>query len=151
MFRWLRKLVSRRNSRRDIFVYHDGTRQRSIDPWAALLAAYSDPECDLKVIWPAVCRGDTEATVQYEGLVRRVFGVQQYDPETDQGLTVLETHDLFRDFWAYIAELKKKRAISPTPSPPSESRSSATPASSTTKPAPDSSFTGNESSSAAPT
>jgi hypothetical protein len=152
MFGWFRTLVSRRaSSRRDIFVFTDGLKQRRIDPWDAWVRIWTDAECDFATQMPLCAKGDPDAARAIEAMVRRVFSVGQFDPDAGTGLTILEQHDLLSRFTGYVQNLKKKLGISPTPSPPTESRSSVTPESSTMKPDSPSSSTASESTSVAPT
>jgi hypothetical protein len=151
MFDRLRKLFSRRATRRDIFQYHDGARQRSIDPWAALLDLWTDPEHDINLVLAGSARGEPESQRQLEEMVRRVFDIPTFDPEAGRGLTILELHELHARFSRYIRDLKKKLAMSPTPSRPTDSESSETPRESPTRPASDSCSTAAESKSDVPT
>jgi len=153
MFRWLRNLVSRRRTapRRDIFVFRDGTQDRRLDPWNAWIKLWTDPDCDFKTQMPLCAQGDPEASRAIEALTRRVFGVQEFDPATGSGMTLLELHDLLGRFSIYIRDLKKKLGILPTPSRPTGSGSSETPPDSTTRPASDSSSTASEPTCAAST
>ena len=147
MLRSIRKLFSRRSDglRRDIFIYHDGTKERRADPLLLWDRIRLDPECDLGAVLPASGRGDTDAMRQLENFVCRVFGVQRYDPATDQGLPILDLHRLLARYMRYMEDLKKKRDLRPIWSPRSGSSSSAP---STTPPAADSSSTADESSAA---
>ena len=151
MFDRLRQLFARRTTRRDIFQYHDGTRQRSLDPWAALLDLWTDPEHDINLVLAGSARGEPEAQRQLEAMVRRVFDIPAFEPESRQGLTILELHELHARFSRYIRDLKKKLATQPTRSPPMGSGSSETPGDSTTQPASDSCSTAAESKSDVPT
>lgn len=147
MFQAIRNLLSRRaGSRRDIFVYHDGTRERRADPMVLWERIRTDPECDLRSVLPASARGEPAAMREHEEFVRRVFDVPVYDAETDCGLPILELHALFARYMAYMEDLKKKRDLRPIRSPPTDSGSSATPPDSTTPPASDSCLTADESS-----
>lgn len=150
MFQFVRNLVSRRSAalRRDIFVYHDGARQRRADPMLLWEKLRTDPDYDLTTVLPASARGEPEAMREHEALVRRMFDIPEYDPETNAGLPILELHDLFARYMAYMEHLKKKRDLRPIKSPPSASRSSETPGTSTTPPAADSCSTADESSAA---
>lgn len=151
MMNWLRNLVSRPSTRRDIFSYHDGARQRSIDPWAALLELWTDPEHDINLVLAGSARGEPEAQRQLETMVRRVFGIPEFDPATQRGLTILELHELHARFSRYIRDLKKKLATPPTRSRPTGSESSETPGDYPTKPGSDSCSTADASNSDAPT
>ena len=149
MFKSVARLLSRRaGPRRDIFVYHDGARERRADPMVLWERLRTDPECDLAIVLPASARGEPEAMREHEAFIRRVFDIPLYDPEADTGLPILELHDLFARFMAYMEDLKKKRDLRPIKSPPSASRSSETPGTSTTPPAADSCSTADESSAA---
>lgn len=150
MLRSIRKLLSRRGDgpRRDIFVYHDGTRERRADPLLLWDRIRLDPECDLAAVLPASGRGDAEAMRQLEAFVARVFEVERYDPETDQGLPVLDLHQLLARYMRYMEDLKKKRDLRPISSPPLGSSSSDP---STTRPTADSCSMPEESSAAVAT
>jgi hypothetical protein len=151
MFHWIRNLLSRRASRRDIFTYHDGHQARSIDPWAALLDLWTDPEHDINLVLAGSARGEPEAQRQLEAMVRRVFAIPEFDPATQRGLTILELHELHARFSRYIRDLKKKLATPPTRSRPTGSESLETPGDSTTRQEPDSCSTAGASNSDAPT
>jgi hypothetical protein len=111
----------------------------------------TDQECDLQVVLPASARGDPEAMQAHEAFIRRVFEVPIYDRVTGQGLTILELHDLFNDFMAYMEGLKKKRGLQPISWRPTESGSSAIPAGWTTRPESASCSSGDGSTAAAAT
>lgn len=151
MFDRLRRLFARRSTRRDIFQYHDGARGRSIDPWAALLDLWTDPEHDINLVLAGSARGEPESQRQLEQMVRRVFDIPMFEPDAGRGLTILELHELHARFSRYIRDLKKKLATQPMPSRPTGSESSETPGESPTKPASDSCSTADESKSDAPT
>jgi len=151
MLQRLRNLLSRPSTRRDIFSYHDGTRQRSLDPWAALLDLWTDPEHDINLVLAGSARGEPEAQRQLEAMVRRVFDIPVFDPEDGRGLTILELHELHARFSRYIRDLKKKLATQPTQSRPTGSGSSETQPESPTSSGSDSCSTANGSRSDVPT
>lgn len=150
MFHWLTALLSREPSR-DIFLYHDGVAKRRIDPMLAWERIRTDPTCDLTTVLPASARGEPDAMAAHEGLIRRVFEVVPYDAATDRGLTILELHDLFNEFMAYMEGLKKKRGLQPISWRATESTSSAIPPGWSTKPESDSCSNAAESTAAAAT
>lgn len=154
MFQRIRNFLSRRSTspRRDIFSYFDGQQQRRLDPWAALLDLWTDPEHDYGLVIKGCQtkheKHQAESQRSLEAMVRRVFDIPAFDGKTGRGLTLLELHALHGQFAAYIGELKKKLGISLTPSPPTDSGSSAN---STTPPESDCCCMPNASTSAAPT
>ena len=144
----------RRDSRRDIFQYWDGSKYRRCDPLVAWRALWEDPEVDPKLDFELATGLNAQGeSVDYDpaaqdrviGLIRKIFDVTAWT-ETTAGLTVNETFALLWEFLRYVNAMKKKREQTPMQSPPTELKSSAD--ASTTPPDLDSSSTKDESTSA---
>src|SRR5579871_138908 len=91
---------------RQLFRFWDGERQRSADPFAALLAFDDHPEFDIAQHAPALDRGDKDAMRLAIDATRQVFQVKEWR-EDQPGLTQAETLALFWQFMAYNQAVKK--------------------------------------------
>lgn len=128
LFRWLR------NRRRNIFRFHDGIRNRAIDPLVAWRIMWEHPECNPEVDFePAVGLAPDGSRVKFDNgaqdrvlkMAREMFGLKPYS-EGSPGLTVAETIELLWSFLAYMRSLKKKPDQSPMTSAPLASESTPT-------------------------
>lgn len=126
IFAWLRARWQRRE--RAIFAYWDGRALRRVDPLLAWYSMLDDPQFNLDRHPAGVDRGERESIEITAGMVRRVFRVL---PLNQQGLTEQECLQLFLDFMAYWAGLKKSISGSRTSSSHSAPMQ---PAPSTTRP-----------------
>lgn len=122
----------RRKSRREIYPYWDGQKQRFVDPVVAWRAMWEDPDCNPEADFgPATGIDSQGRPAEFDpasqdkvlAMIRRMFGVKSWS-ENVAGLTVNETFELLWDFLRYMDSLKKKRDRSLTPSPPTDSTSS---------------------------
>lgn len=121
---------------RQIFRYHDGTRERGIDPIRALRELAADPQfnpsthpelaqnSDPKIAMPAL-------TILLAA-VRRVFGLTEWsmdDAGVESGLTDEETVAMFGVFGEFTDHVKKNGSPGPTspePTAPTPCEDSAT-------------------------
>ena len=113
---------------RDIFEYHDGEKIRYGDPFAIWRGLTQDPEINLERISPDVDAGKEPETSQFLDLIRRVFGVQQFDEATGTGLTDWQTLALVNHLRAYTKVVKKNSNSGQTLPESTEPRSSNGPA-----------------------
>jgi hypothetical protein len=86
---------------------------RRIDPLEAMLRITSHPTYNADLHPKLLDQGDVEATRITCQAVKDVFGVADYDPAKNTGLTVAEQLALLGAFSLYIDGLKK--SIEPTP------------------------------------
>ena len=122
MFRFLINWFLRRRARkaRDLFAFFDGTRRRKIDPFAVQSGLELHPEFRYELL-DFVEVGDADSTAITLRAICDVFGVEQWNPATESGLTQPELLQLFMQFDTYCAGLKKKYnfgPISPAPTGP---------------------------------
>lgn len=112
MFGWLRRRLAKRQ--RNIFRYHNGIRWVKADPLEINERLETDPEVDdYRAKFKAVVRGELEATTEFDGLLRRVFGLPLY--HDGHGLTKLEAFELFGQWLEFVADLKKTLGDLPMP------------------------------------
>ena len=103
-------------SERKIFRFHDGDKDRSVDPIATLVTFMSQPEFDAKADIANAQLGDMIALSRVIKAVRDTFKVKPYD-EVDgkaTGLLDNEVIELFSTFNEYMQDLQKKTPTSPT-------------------------------------
>ena len=136
-----------RRQPRNIFRYHDGTNQRSIDPLVAWDSLWTDLD-GLAIALPEATRGNQESQQIVEQIVARAFGLAIFDPATNRGLTKIEVQQLLDRYLNWMADLKKKTAQLPMPWRPTGLGFSAK--QSPTKPDADSCSTSSESNSGEP-
>ncbi len=103
---------------RDIFPYHDGHRDRRIDPLVAWDRYITFPNFDPKSEFEAADEGDSTAIARVVALVCTMFDVKEYDGQTGEGLTRDEMQKLLGAFMTYFATLKKKLGASLITLPP---------------------------------
>lgn len=115
---------------REIFHYHDGKRERHIDPLVAWerYQSFDLQEQD----FAAVGRGDAESIARVLDAASQTFGVTHYDEATGIGLTRHELAELFYQFFEYVSHIKKKHewlpiTWRPTTAPLSPPEASPTP------------------------
>jgi hypothetical protein len=108
-----RKPTQPETPERDIFEFWDGNEMRRIDPLPVWYKLWQTE--DIESILKRAENLEAEAVEELAAITREVFGVEVYDPETETGLTCLETKQLFFDYLVYCQELKKK--VGPLPIP----------------------------------
>lgn len=133
-----------RSTRREIFTYWDGERERRLDPLVAWRQLWGDTECNpQRDFGPATGASgepyDPEAMDRVLALIEKMFGSKPWDEKTDKGLTVNERLSLLWAYLGYMTELKKKQGHSQTQSPATDSESSPTTSEPITPPVSDSS------------
>lgn len=148
MLQWLRRILRRRRDlSRNIFIFHDGNRERKVDPIASFkLIHYGEHDCQIDRDWwlavgedakgnPLPVSEDSEQRVkdgkeQVEArdrvlaMCKAMFDVTDYDGDKNIGLTTDEQLALVAGFLMFMDILKKTRDKSPTSLPPTESESS---------------------------
>lgn len=134
MLRFLTNWRAKRG--RQIFRYWDGNKMRRIDPLEAMLRISAHPTYNVELHPKLLDAGDVEATRITCQAVKDVFGVTDYDPVKNTGLTVAEQLALLGAFSLYIDGLKKSTDSTatfagstegPTSSDSSEPTTNATP------------------------
>ena len=102
---------------RCIFRYFDGQKKRGMDPLEADIAMESS-----KFDWEAnvlgMQLGEGPAAIATIAEIRRIFGLKEYDAETEAGLTSSEVLDVLADFGAW-KETVKNFFVPPQTSPQS--------------------------------
>lgn len=112
MFEWLRRRLRTRERR--IFRYYDGVRWVAADPLEINERLETDQAVeDYRQTFKAVVRGEMEATTEFDGLLRRVFGIPPYS--NGRGLTKLEAFELFGQWLQFVDGLKKTLGDLPMP------------------------------------
>lgn len=101
---------------RDIFRFHDGKRQRAVDPMKIWFAMHSDTDIDLSALIDRMMNNEMEATKELLVHARQWIGIPEYDGDTDEGMTDLEFCRVWYAWLTYVVELKKKRGQLPIPS-----------------------------------
>lgn len=122
-----RAVASRRRRSRDgLFRFHDGAREREVDPIAVLMALEAHPKFRLDLDpRRALEDGDRDAMALMADAVRQAFGVPEFTQPGRSGLTVFECVELLAVFIAYIDLQKKSTSRPPTSPPHTESTSTA--------------------------
>jgi hypothetical protein len=108
---------------REIFRYFDGKQMRAIDPLPVWRAMWDDPDTfDPKEdIHAAEQDANWERVTTF---VEKHFKIIHFDPVTEEGLMISEITQLLWEYFAFINEIKKKRGMPLTASPPSDTNSS---------------------------
>lgn len=123
------------HTRRDIFRYWDGQQWRYCDPLVVWRQLFEDPTVDAAIDFRLAtgvdangqpCDYDPEAQDRVLQLIRRTLDVAPWS-EKSRGLTVGETFELLWKFFQYVNDMKKKRDLLLTQSPPTDSESSEDP------------------------
>ncbi len=129
MFGWLLSLF--RRDERCLFRYWDGKKRRAIDHLSAWRKIWTYEAFDFLQV-AAIARNPPgpngerlhklpevlEAEDQLRQMTREVFGLRAWSEE-EPGLTLDETDALLGEFIDFCEDLKKKRDLSRTLSPPS--------------------------------
>lgn len=99
----------KRRSRREIFRFFDGTRERSVDPIKILRAISSDPEFLPEKHFELAQEGDGEAQGITIAAARRIFGLDEFTDTNGKitGTTDGEALGILSDFAEYVSTLKK--------------------------------------------
>ena len=99
--------------KRKIFKYHNGTKLVGIDPIEVDIALET-VDIDWEAQFSLLKIGDLEAAQAIVAAARKVFQIQEYDAETDKGLTSLEVLSTLGDFVAWRTELRNFTEPLPT-------------------------------------
>ena len=133
---------------RDIFRFHDGTKDRAADPMKIWFAMWADETIELETAIKRFESNEMEAVQELIGRARIWIGIPEFNEADGTGLTDLEFCRVWWQWLEFIVELKKKRGQLPMPLRVLERRRPSSP--SMPKPDSDSSSTPNESPSAEP-
>lgn len=101
-----------------IFRFHDGRKERAVDPLATWLELDADPEFNMETHPAQIDAGEPAAIRIALAATRRVLKIETLEAG---GLTDLECLDLLKGFWAFMSLLKKSGDGSPISSSPTES------------------------------
>ena len=102
--------MSGQTTTREIFRYHDGEKDRAIDPIAAHRKLGLHNSFKLDSDPGLIDAGDLEAQARLLVAMRDVFGLKEWTEDADgtqHGATDSETVSLFVAFMEYLADLKK--------------------------------------------
>lgn len=117
MMNWIRrKLITRR---REIFAYWNGVRLVRADPMPIYRGLMNHPKMEIDN-HPQLIDADDGSREIVLRAIREVFGVDEYDNETEEGLIESETINLLWSFFAWCNSKKKPTNTSPTLSEPAE-------------------------------
>jgi hypothetical protein len=148
----VQSVVSEVADDRGIFRFQDGEKQRAWDPLDLWERMWTDTEVDsVEMVLQRVARQEIDGVKQAAGLASRMFEIPLFSDDAERGWTQLRLFQLWDSFLAFVIEIKKKLGAMPMPSLRLGSASSATLASSATKPESDLSSTRIESIDAEPT
>jgi hypothetical protein len=134
---------------RDIFRFHDGTRQRAMDPLKIWTAMWSDENIDVAKLLDRMSHNELESVNELIASARTWLKVPDYNEDDNTGMTDLEFCQVMYQWFEYVIQLKKKLGQLPIPLRLSLPLSPGSP--SATKTSSDSSSTENESPGAEPT
>ena len=134
---------------RDIFRFHDGTKDRAADPMKIWFAMWADETIDLGTAIKRFESNELEAVQELISRARIWIGIPEFNEADGSGLTDLEFCRVWWQWLNFVVELKKKRGQLPMPLRVLERRPPGNP--STPKPDSDSSSTPSGSPSAEPT
>ena len=137
------------NTERDIFRFHDGTKNRATDPMKIWFAMWADETIDLAKAIKRFESNELEAVQELISRARIWIGIPEFNEADGSGLTDLEFCQVWWKWLNFVVELKKKRGQLPIPLRVLERLPRGNP--STPKPDSDSSSTPSESPSVDPT
>lgn len=100
---------------RDIFRFHDGQRQRAIDPMKVWFAMWSEEDIDLGRLLDRMAENELEAVKELLPIARKWFGIQEFNEDDESGMTDLEFCPILNSWFDYLFDLKKKRGQLPIP------------------------------------
>lgn len=110
-----------------LYVFHDGTHERKVDPFRTWRALQSDPNFDVVTHGPLMDKGLEPETTNGLLAICNAFGVKLFDEATGTGMTDLELMNLLADFCVWLEAVKKKSFPSPNSSAPMAGESSTSP------------------------
>lgn len=111
MFSFIKTVFRRflqRSQRRDIFVFHDGDRWRSVDPLVAWRIMWSTDGHLLPERIAAGDNGDWRSIEELTDMACRMFGVRRFE-HGKGGMTIDEINSLLADYMLWMTRIKKKR------------------------------------------
>ena len=119
MIGWIIKCwrAYRFRKQRELYTFYDGRRWRRLDPWRTYRVFLADPEYNVDTMAEAAYdQQEPEYTFALNAICR-TFGLQQWSPENESGMTEEELLKVFADFCDYMESVKKKRSRGLTLSP----------------------------------
>jgi hypothetical protein len=126
--------------RRGLFRYHDGSRWRYADPFAAWRSILNHPTFNIETMAHEIdAGGEPETTICIEAMCE-VFDLKRWDKYSATGLTDWQVLAVLDQFDTYLTSVKKNSSRGQTLSEPtaSESSTSRVPQEPTTNPLSDS-------------
>src|SRR3990172_4921751 len=100
---------------RDIFRFHDGTRQRAMDPMKIWSAMWLDDDIDIGRLLDRMSWNELEAVNDMLPRARKWLQVPEFNETDETGLTDLEFCRVMYQWFNYVIEIKKKRGQLPIP------------------------------------
>lgn len=100
---------------RDIFRFHDGTKDRAADPMKIWFAMWADETIDLESAIKRFENNEMEAVQELIGRARIWIGIPEFNEADGTGLTDLEFCRVWWQWLSFVVELKKKRGQLPMP------------------------------------
>ena len=100
---------------RDIFRFHDGTRQRAMDPMKIWAAMWSSDDIDIGKSLDRMAQNELEAVTELLPHARKWLSVPEFNEADETGMTDLEFCRVLYQWLNYVIELKKKRGQLPIP------------------------------------
>lgn len=89
-----------------IYKYDDGNSKKYADPVAVITKAFEVEGLDLEALVTTLEHGDERKAMSAFATIAKAaragFDLQEFDPNTGEGLTDLECAKLFADFWSWI-------------------------------------------------
>lgn len=101
---------------RDIFRFHDGTRQRAMDPMKIWAAMWLDDDIDIGKLLDRMATNELEAVVELLPRARKWLQVPEFNEEDETGMTDLEFCRVMYAWLNFVIDIKKKRGQLPIPS-----------------------------------
>lgn len=100
---------------RDIFRFHDGTRQRAMDPMKIWAAMWLDDDIDIGKLLDRMATNELEAVVELLPRARKWLQVPEFNEQDETGMTDLEFCRVMYSWFNFVIDIKKKRGQLPIP------------------------------------
>lgn len=100
---------------RDIFRFHDGTRQRAMDPMKIWALMWADDDIDIGKLLDRMATNELEAVMELLPRARKWLQVPEFNEEDETGMTDLEFCHVMYSWFSFIISIKKKRGQLPIP------------------------------------
>tara|TARA_Y100000310_G_scaffold199050_1_gene199031 strand:- start:3008 stop:3460 length:453 start_codon:yes stop_codon:yes gene_type:complete len=125
IWRWLKAWKRRRRlNQRELLRFHDGEKIRRVDPFAVWRVIDSHPDWDPEIQGPKVDAWQEPETSVVVGIFSKAFGVKQFDPETNTGLSDREIIGIWLLLNEFISAVKKNSSRGQASPQPTDSASS---------------------------